>query len=122
MVGIVVMMVIPVPSVILDLLLTLNIAAAVMIMLASLNVTRALDLASFPSILLIATLFRLGLNVSTTRLILGSGEAGDVITAFGSFVMGGNVVVGLVVFLILVVIQFVVITNCLLYTSDAADE
>ena len=111
MVGIVVMMVIPVPSVILDLLLTLNIAAAVMIMLASLNVTRALDLASFPSILLIATLFRLGLNVSTTRLILGSGEAGDVITAFGSFVMGGNVVVGLVVFLILVVIQFVVITN-----------
>ena len=67
MVGIVVMMVIPVPSVILDLLLTLNIAAAVMIMLASLNVTRALDLASFPSILLIATLFRLGLNVSTTR-------------------------------------------------------
>jgi len=111
MVGIVVMMVIPVPSVILDLLLTLNIAAAVMIMLASLNVSRALDLSSFPSILLIATLFRLGLNVSTTRLILGSGEGGDVITAFGSFVMGGNVVVGLVVFLILVVIQFVVITN-----------
>ena len=111
MVGIVVMMVIPVPSVILDLLLTLNIAAAVMILLASLNVSRALDLASFPSILLIATLFRLGLNVSTTRQILGNGEAGEVIGAFGNFVMGGNVVVGLVVFLILVVIQFVVITN-----------
>ena len=111
MVGIVIMMVLPVPPVILDMLLTLNIAAAVLILLASLNVRRALDLASFPSLLLIATLFRLGLNVSTTRLILGTGEAGDVITAFGSFVIGGSVVVGLVVFLILVVIQFVVITN-----------
>ena len=111
MVGIVIMMVLPVPAVVLDLLLTLNISAAVLILLASLNVRRALDLASFPSLLLIATLFRLGLNVSTTRLILGTGEAGDVITAFGSFVIGGSVVVGLVVFLILVVIQFVVITN-----------
>ena len=111
MVGIVIMMVLPVPSVILDLLLTLNISAAVLILLATLNVRRALDLASFPSLLLIATLFRLGLNVSTTRLILGDGQAGEVITAFGNFVIGGNVVVGLVVFLILVVIQFVVITN-----------
>ena len=111
MVGIVIMMVIPVPSVLLDLLLSLNIAAAVLILLASLNVRRALDLASFPSLLLVATLFRLGLNVSTTRLILGDGEAGDVISAFGRFVIGGSVVVGLVVFLILVVIQFVVITN-----------
>ena len=110
-VGIVVMMVIPLPTTLLDLLLSLNIAAAVLILLASMNVSRALDLASFPSLLLVATLFRLGLNVSTTRLILGEGEAGGVITAFGSFVMGGSVVVGLVVFLILVVIQFVVITN-----------
>lgn len=110
-VGIVVMMVIPVPPMVLDLLLSLNIAAAVLILLASLNVRRALDLASFPSLLLVVTLFRLGLNVSTTRLILGAGEAGDVISAFGRFVVGGSVVVGLVVFLILVVIQFVVITN-----------
>ena len=110
-VGIVVMMVIPVPPVMLDLLLSLNIAVAVLILLATLNVKRALDLASFPSLLLVVTLFRLGLNVSTTRLILGKGEAGDVISAFGRFVIGGSVVVGLVVFLILVVIQFVVITN-----------
>ena len=110
-VGIVVMMVIPVPPVVLDLLLSLNIAAAVLILLATLNVKRALDLSSFPSLLLVVTLFRLALNVSTTRLILGTGEAGDVITAFGRFVIGGSVVVGLVVFLILVVIQFVVITN-----------
>ncbi len=110
-VGIVAMMVIPLPTALLDLLLSLNIAAAVLILLASMNVSRALDLASFPSILLLATLFRLGLNVSTTRLILGDGEAGGVISAFGRFVVGGSVIVGLVVFLILVVIQFVVITN-----------
>lgn len=110
-VGIVIMMVIPVPPVMLDLLLSLNIAVAVLILLATLNIKRALDLASFPSLLLVVTLFRLGLNVSTTRLILGTGEAGDVITAFGRFVVGGSVIVGLVIFLILVVIQFVVITN-----------
>jgi len=110
-VGIVVMMVIPLPGALLDLLLTLNIAFAVLILLASLNVSRALELSSFPALLLVATLFRLGLNVSTTRLILGKGEAGDVISAFGKFVIGGSIIVGLVVFLILVVIQFVVITN-----------
>ncbi len=74
-------------------------------------VPRALDFAAFPSLLLLTTLFRLAINVSVTRLILLHGDAGDVIHAFGSFVVGGNVVVGLVVFLILVVIQFVVITN-----------
>jgi flagellar biosynthesis protein FlhA len=108
---VVAMMVIPLPTVVLDLLLALNISFSVLLLLASLNVNRALDLSAFPSLLLIATLFRLGLNVSTARLILSQGDAGKVIAAFGSFVIGGSLVVGLVVFMILVVIQFVVITN-----------
>ena len=82
-----------------------------MIVVATLYVPRALDLSSFPSLLLLTTLFRLAINVSVTRLILLHGDAGHVVTAFGNFVVGGNVVVGLVIFLILVVIQFVVITN-----------
>src|SRR5690606_36418263 len=80
-------------------------------LLVSMNVNRALDLSAFPALLLIATLFRLALNVSSTRLILLHGHAGSVIESFGSFVVGGSVVVGLVIFLILAVIQFVVITN-----------
>ncbi len=108
---VVAMMVIPLPTWLLDLLLTINIAAAVLLLLASLNVSRVLDLAVFPSLLLVATLFRLGLNVSSTRLILSRGEAGEVIAAFGNFVIAGSLVVGLVVFLILIIIQFVVITN-----------
>jgi flagellar biosynthesis protein FlhA len=108
---VVALMVIPMPPVVLDVLLTLNIAAAVLLLLASIGAKNALDLAAFPSIILIATMFRLGLNVSSTRLILSTGEAGSVIEAFGNFVIGGSIVVGLVVFLILVVIQFVVITN-----------
>jgi len=105
------LMVIPIPTVMLDLLLACNLGLAVLMLLASLNVSKALDLAAFPSLLLIATLFRLGLNVSTSRLILADGDAGEVINAFGSFVIGGSLVVGLVIFFILVVIQFVVITN-----------
>jgi flagellar biosynthesis protein FlhA len=108
---VVAMMVIPMPPAVLDVLLTVNIAASVLLLLAAIGSARALDLSAFPSIILIATLFRLGLNVSSTRLILSDGEAGSVIAAFGSFVIGGSLVVGLVVFLILVVIQFVVITN-----------
>jgi flagellar biosynthesis protein FlhA len=108
---VVAMMVIPLPTWLLDLLLTVNIAAAVLLLLAALNVSRVLDLAVFPSLLLVATLFRLGLNVSSTRLILSQGDAGQVISAFGNFVIAGSIVVGLVVFLILVIIQFVVITN-----------
>jgi flagellar biosynthesis protein FlhA len=104
-------MVIPLPGTVLDLLLTLNISFAVLMLLSTILTNRALDLAAFPSLLLIATLFRLALNVSSTRLILTTASAGDVIASFGSFVVGGSVVVGLVVFLILVVIQFVVITN-----------
>ena len=108
---IVVMMIIPVPTYVLDVLLAMNIAFGVMMLLTTFYVKNALDVSAFPSIVLIATLFRLSLNISTTRQILLNGFAGDVINAFGSFVVGGNYVVGAVVFLILVVIQFVVITK-----------
>ncbi len=108
---VVAMMVIPLPPMLLDLAITLNISAALMIVMATLYVPRALDFSSFPSLLLLTTLFRLAINVSVTRLILLHGDAGHVVTAFGNFVVGGNVVVGLVIFLILIVIQFVVITN-----------
>jgi flagellar biosynthesis protein FlhA len=108
---VVVMMVIPLPPMLLDLAITLNISAALAIVVATLYVPRALDFSAFPSLLLLTTLFRLAINVSVTRLILLHGDAGHVVKAFGSFVVGGNVVVGLVVFLILVVIQFVVVTN-----------
>ncbi len=110
-ISVVALMVIPLPGVVLDMLLSLNIAFGVLLLLTTILTLRALDMAAFPSLLLIATLFRLALNVSSTRLILSTGGAGGVIEAFGTFVVGGSVVVGLVVFLILVVIQFVVITN-----------
>jgi flagellar biosynthesis protein FlhA len=110
-VAIVVMLVVPVPPVLLDLLIACNITGAVLVVLVSMNVRRALDFSSFPSLLLIATLFRLALNISATRLVLSNGYAGNVIHAFGSFVIGGSLVVGLVIFTILLVIQFVVITN-----------
>ncbi len=110
-VGIVVMMVVPLPTALLDLLLVTNIALALLALLASMFTTRVLDFSIFPSYLLIATLFRLALNVSVTRLVLLHGYAGKVIEAFGNFVVGGSVIVGLVIFLILIVIQFIVITN-----------
>ncbi len=105
------MMIIPLPTVLLDLLLAMNITIGVVVLLATFYVRKALEIAAFPTILLMATLFRLALNVSTTRLILLHGYAGEVIGAFGNFVVGGNYVVGGVVFLILVIIQFVVITK-----------
>src|SRR4051812_36295271 len=105
------MMVVPLPTIVLDLLIAVNITGAVLILLVSLSVTRALDFAVFPSMLLVATMFRLALNVSATRLVLLHGYAGKVIQSFGHFVVGGSVVVGLVVFLILIVIQFIVVTN-----------
>jgi flagellar biosynthesis protein FlhA len=108
---VVVMMVIPLPPMLLDLAITLNISCALAIVVSTLYVPRALDFGAFPSLLLLTTLFRLAINVSVTRLILLHGDAGGVVKAFGNFVVGGNVVVGLVVFLILVVIQFVVVTN-----------
>jgi flagellar biosynthesis protein FlhA len=107
---VVAMMIVPLPPFLLDLAITLNISAALMIVVATLYVPRALDFSSFPSLLLLTTLFRLAINISVTRLILLHGDAGHVVTAFGEFVVGGNVVVGLIIFLILIVIQFVVIT------------
>ena len=108
---VVAMMIIPLPATLLDFFITLNIAGALMIVCATLYVPKALDFSSFPSLLLLTTLFRLAINISVTRLILLHGDAGHVVTAFGNFVVGGNVVVGLVIFLILVVIQLTVITN-----------
>ncbi len=108
---VVTMLVVPLPPALLDLLITLNISAALTIVVATMYLGKALDFASFPSLLLLTTMFRLAINVSVTRLILTTGDAGSVVKAFGSFVVGGNVVVGLVIFLILVVIQFVVVTN-----------
>ncbi len=105
------MMIIPLPSPLLDLLLTVNIATGVTVLLVSIYTDDPMKFSVFPSLLLITTLYRLALNVSTSRLILLRGDAGSVVHSFGSFVVGGNLVVGLVVFLILVVIQFVVITN-----------
>jgi flagellar biosynthesis protein FlhA len=108
---VVTMLVVPLPAALLDLLITLNISAALMIVVATMYLGKALDFASFPSLLLLTTMFRLAINVSVTRLILTTGDAGSVVKAFGAFVVSGNVVVGLVIFLILVVIQFVVVTN-----------
>lgn len=108
---IVVMMVLPVPPFLLDLLLTLNICLSLLVLLLTMNIGSALELSVFPSLLLVLTLFRLALNVSSTRQILLHGFAGSIIQAFGNFVVGGNYVVGFVVYLILVVIQFVVITK-----------
>ena len=111
LIGCVLAMVIPMPHVLLDLMLAANIVVAVVILLTVMTVQDTLDLSVFPSLLLMTTLARLALNVSSTRLILLDGYAGKVIETFGNFVVGGSVVVGLVVFLILIVIQFVVITN-----------
>jgi flagellar biosynthesis protein FlhA len=108
---IVCMLIIPLPPFLLDLFITLNIAAALAILVSTLYMKKALELSSFPSLLLLTTMFRLAINVSVTRLILLEGDAGHLVSAFGKFVVGGNVVVGLVIFLILIVIQFVVVTN-----------
>ena len=109
--GLLVVLLVPLPPLLLDLLLTLNIALTILLLLVTLSAKQALDFSVFPSVLLLLTLFRLALNVATTRLILLKGHAGNVVQAFGEFVIGGNIVVGLVIFLILIVIQFVVITK-----------
>jgi type III secretion protein V len=110
-VSIVGMMIIPLPTLLLDLLITLNIAVAVTLLLISIYVTDALAIATFPTLLLLTTLFRLALEVSATRLILLKADGGDVIRAFGTFVVAGNLVVGAVIFLILTIIQFIVISK-----------
>ncbi|AIF52108.1 flagellar biosynthesis protein FlhA [Pelosinus sp. UFO1] len=108
---IVVMMIIPLPSVLLDLLLTLNITLALIIIMIAVYNVEPLQFSIFPSLLLITTLFRLALNVSSTRLILLDGYAGEVIMAFGNFVVGGNAIIGFIMFVILIIIQFMVITK-----------
>ncbi|MFZ5947782.1 MAG: flagellar biosynthesis protein FlhA [Stygiobacter sp.] len=105
------LMLIPLPATILDFLLALNITLSVLILIVSLYINTPLDISVFPGLLLVTTLFRLGLNISSTRLILIEGYAGHVIEAFGTFVVGGNYVVGFIVFIILVVIQFIVIVK-----------
>ncbi|MCR6114382.1 flagellar biosynthesis protein FlhA [Salipaludibacillus agaradhaerens] len=109
---IVIMLIIPLPTGVIDFLIVINITFALLIILVSMNTREPLQFSIFPTLLLLVTLFRLGLNVSTTRAILGNqGDAGNVIETFGQFVVGGNALVGFVVFVILVVIQFVVITK-----------
>ncbi|MFB4162683.1 flagellar biosynthesis protein FlhA [Alteribacillus sp. JSM 102045] len=108
---IVIMLIIPLPTVMLDILIIINISLALVIILVSMNTKEPLEFSIFPTLLLLVTLFRLGLNVSTTRSILGNAEAGNVIDTFGNFVIGGSALVGFVVFLILIIIQFVVIVK-----------
>jgi flagellar biosynthesis protein FlhA len=115
-VGIIVVMIIPIPTFLMDLLLTLNLSIALMILLVSMYNEEPLDFSVFPSLLLTVTLFRLSLNVATTRLILSQGDKGDmaagkVVQVFGTFVTQGNPVVGFIIFLIIVLIQFIVITK-----------
>lgn len=117
---IIAMLIIPLPSAMISVLIIINIALALLIILVAMNTNEPLQFSIFPSLLLLVTLFRLGLNVSTTRAILGRGEAGNVIDTFGEFVIGGNVLVGLVIFLILIVIQFVVITKGAERVSEVA--
>ena len=111
LVMIVIMMIIPVPTPLLDLLICLNITIALVVIMSTIYNEEALDLSVFPSLLLVTTLFRLALNISSTRLILVNGYAGEVITAFGQFVVGGNAVVGFIMFIILVIVNFIVITK-----------
>lgn len=109
-IGIVLMIIIPLPPALLDIFLAINIAISVIIMLITMFTTSILQLSVFPTLLLVTTLFRLSLNISSTRLILGDGYAGDIIETFGQFVVRGDYVVGIIIFLIIVIIQFVVIT------------
>lgn len=108
---IVVMMVIPLPPLLLDVLIMINISLALTILLVAMNTKEPLQFSIFPTLLLLTTLFRLGLNVSTTRSILTNQTGGQVIETFGSFVVGGSAIIGILVFLILVIIQFLVITK-----------
>ncbi|MDT1120325.1 flagellar biosynthesis protein FlhA [Bacillus altitudinis] len=117
---IVAMLVIPFPPVLLSILIIINISLALIVLLTTMNMQEPLQFSIFPSLLLLLTLFRLGLNISTTRSILSTGDAGKVVETFGSFVVGGNILVGLVVFLILIIIQFVVITKGAERVSEVA--
>ncbi|MFO7690528.1 MAG: flagellar biosynthesis protein FlhA, partial [Cryobacterium sp.] len=110
-VGIILLLIVPIPAVLLDILIIVNIMLALVTLLTTMFVKKPLEFSVFPSLLLVATLFRLGLNVASTRLVLGDGYAGQVIEAFGHVAVGGSIIIGAVIFLILVVIQFVVVTK-----------
>ncbi|MCA9177441.1 MAG: FHIPEP family type III secretion protein [Planctomycetales bacterium] len=109
--GVLFVLLVPLPPVLLDMLLALNLGVSIVLLLITLGVRQPLEISVFPSLLLLLTLYRLSLNVATTRLILSGGDAGRIVATFGNFVVGGNLVVGMVIFLILVVIQFIVITK-----------
>ena len=111
LVCIVFMMILPLPTQAIDLLIGTNLALAAILLMASVYLQDVVELSSFPSILLLTTLFRLALSISTTRLILLQGDAGHIVETFGQFVVAGNLVVGLVIFLILTIVNFMVITK-----------
>lgn len=107
----VIFLIVPIPSILLDVLLALNMSIAMMILFNSLFAKEVLDLAAFPTILLFTTVFRISLNVSSTRLILSSGDPGDVVKTFGSFVGGNDIVIGVIIFFVLILVQFIVINK-----------
>ncbi|MDD7794586.1 flagellar biosynthesis protein FlhA [Clostridium sp. 'White wine YQ'] len=110
-IGIVLMIIIPLPTWLLDILIAINITISIVIILTTMFTTNVLQLSVFPTLLLITTLYRLALNITSTRLVLSQGDAGTIISAFGSFVVGGNYTVGIIIFIIIMVVQFIVITN-----------
>ena len=118
--GVLVVLFAPIPSGLLDFLILSNFSFALLILLLTFYMARPVEFSTFPSLLLIATLFRLSLNVAATRLILSDGDAGRVIAAIGSFVVGGNYVIGFIVFLILIVVQYVVVTSGAQRVSEVA--
>ena len=107
----IVLLICELPPVIVNFAISFNITLGILLLMISLYIQRPLELASFPSIILIGTMFRLVLSIASTRLILAKGEAGEVIDAFGNFVTGGNLVVGFVIFIIITIVQFMVITK-----------
>ncbi len=118
--GLLVVFLVPLPAFLLDLLLAFNLSATILLLLITLTVHQPLEFSTFPSLLLLLTLYRLALNVATTRLVLLNGYAGEIVLSFGKFVVGGNLIVGLVIFAILVIIQFVVITRGASRVSEVA--
>jgi flagellar biosynthesis protein FlhA len=118
--GVLIVLFAPIPSPLLDFLILTNFSFAFLILLLTFYMARPVEFSTFPSLLLIATLFRLSLNVAATRLILSDADAGRVISAIGSYVVGGNYVIGLIVFLILIVVQYVVVTNGAQRVSEVA--
>ena len=107
----VIFFIIPIPSILLDVMLAFNIAIALVILLNALFVKEVLDMSFFPTLLLFTTIFRISLNVSSTRLILNTGDPGNVVRTFGQFVGGNNLIIGAIIFVILLIIQFVVINK-----------